>query len=49
VPPTNDYVVFNSMTTNKKISIFKNLGHEVGPSYIKLEGAWMHDEFGLFY
>ncbi|MDB5137902.1 MAG: alpha/beta fold hydrolase [Mucilaginibacter sp.] len=48
VPPTNDYVVFNDMTTKKKIFISKNLGHDVAPAYIRLEEAWMHDEFGLF-
>jgi cephalosporin-C deacetylase len=48
VPPTNDYVIYNDLTTKKRIFISKNLGHDVAPGYIRLEGAWMHDEFGLF-
>jgi cephalosporin-C deacetylase len=48
VPPTNDYTVFNTMTTNKKIMIFKDYGHDVSPLYIGLENAWMHDQFGLY-
>jgi cephalosporin-C deacetylase len=48
VPPTNDYTVFNTMTTNKKIMVFKDYGHDVSPLYINLENAWMHDQFGLY-
>ena len=48
VPPTNDYTVFNTMTTNKKIMVFKDYGHDVSPLYIDLENAWMHDQFGLY-
>lgn len=48
VPPTNEYVVFNNIPTKKRISIFKNLAHEAGPSYGRLEENWMHDEFALF-
>ncbi|MDB5001852.1 MAG: hypothetical protein JWQ34_77 [Mucilaginibacter sp.] len=49
VPPTNDFVVFNSISTQKKIMIFKDLGHDVSPLYIQLENSWMHDQFGLFF
>ncbi len=48
VPPTNDFAVYNSMPTNKKMMVFKDLGHDVSPLYIELENAWMHDQFGLF-
>jgi cephalosporin-C deacetylase len=48
VPPANDYMVFNTMTTNKKIMIFRDYGHDVSPLYIDLENAWMHDQFGLY-
>ncbi len=48
VPPTNDYTVFNTMATNKKIMIFRDYGHDVSPLYIELENAWMHDQFGLY-
>jgi cephalosporin-C deacetylase len=48
VPPTNDYTVFNTMTTNKKIMVFRDYGHDVSPLYIDLENAWMHDQFGLY-
>ena len=48
IPPSNDYTVFNLLKTNKRILIFRDLGHDVSPKYIELELAWMHDEFGLF-
>ncbi|MFD0751971.1 acetylxylan esterase [Mucilaginibacter calamicampi] len=48
IPPSNDYTVFNLLKTNKRILIFRDLGHDVSPKYIDLELAWMHDEFGLF-
>jgi cephalosporin-C deacetylase len=48
VPPTNEYIVFNNIPTKKRISIFKNLAHDAGKSYGKLEENWMHDEFALF-
>ena len=48
VPPDNGYVVYNSLSTNKKLYIYKDLGHEASPEYIKLEGEWMHDQFGLY-
>jgi cephalosporin-C deacetylase len=48
IPPGNDYTVFNLLKTNKRILIFRDLGHDVSPKYIDLELAWMHDEFGLF-
>ncbi len=49
IPPANDMVVFNSMTTTKKLQIFRDYGHEVAPQYIMLENNWMHDQFGLFF
>jgi cephalosporin-C deacetylase len=49
VPPTNDFVIFNSISTQKKIMIFKDLGHDVSPLYIQLENSWMHDQFGLYF
>jgi len=48
IPPSNDYTVYNLLKTNKRILIFKDLGHEVSPKYIELELNWMHDEFGLY-
>ncbi|MFD2873359.1 acetylxylan esterase [Mucilaginibacter ximonensis] len=49
VPPTNDFVVFNSMTAKKKIMLFRDRGHEVSPVYTQTELKWMHDQFGLYY
>jgi cephalosporin-C deacetylase len=49
IPPANDMVVYNSMTTNKKLQIFRDYGHEVAPQYVRLENNWMHDQFGLFF
>ncbi len=49
-PPPNEYMAFNSITTskNKRIMVFKDLGHEVNTAYKDLEGRWMRDHFALF-
>jgi len=48
VPPGNGFAVYNSLNTNKKVMVFKDLGHEVSQKYKDYEGAWMRDTFGLF-
>ncbi|MGZ3755372.1 MAG: acetylxylan esterase [Mucilaginibacter sp.] len=47
-PPSNEYAAFNNINAPKRILVFKDLGHDVSPLYLKLESAWMHDEFALF-
>ena len=47
-PPSNEYITFNNISAPKRILVFKDLGHDVSPLYLKLESAWMHDEFALF-
>lgn len=47
-PPSNEYATFNNIDAPKRILVFKDLGHDVSPLYLKLESAWMHDEFALF-
>ncbi|QEC75813.1 acetylxylan esterase [Mucilaginibacter ginsenosidivorax] len=48
VPPGNGFAVYNSLNTDKKVMVFKDLGHEVSQKYKDYEGAWMRDTFGLF-
>ncbi|WP_184545121.1 acetylxylan esterase [Mucilaginibacter sp. FT3.2] len=48
VPPGNGYAVYNSLNTNKKVMVYKDLGHEVSQKYKEYEGSWMRDTFGLF-
>ncbi len=48
VPPGNGYAVYNSLNTDKKVMVYKDLGHEVSQKYKDYEGAWMRDTFGLF-
>lgn len=48
-PPTGEYALYNSIpTAEKKIFVFKDLGHEVTIDYVKYESLWMRDEFALF-
>ncbi len=47
-PPANEYAAYNNITAKKHIIIFKDLGHEIAPSYKSYEGRWMRDTFGLF-
>jgi cephalosporin-C deacetylase len=48
VPPSNGYAVYNSLNTDKKVMVYKDLGHEVSQKYKDYEGSWMRDTFGLF-
>jgi cephalosporin-C deacetylase-like acetyl esterase len=48
VPPGNGYAVYNSLNTDKRLMVYKDLGHEVSQKYKDFEGAWMRDTFGLF-
>ncbi|WP_170122628.1 acetylxylan esterase [Mucilaginibacter oryzae] len=48
VPPGNGYAVYNSLNADKRLMVFKNLGHEVSQVYKDYEGRWMRDTFGLF-
>jgi cephalosporin-C deacetylase len=48
VPPSNGYAVYNSLNTDKRVMVYKDLGHEVSQKYKDFEGAWMRDTFGLF-
>lgn len=48
VPPGNGYAVYNSLNTDKKVMVYKDLGHEVSQKYKDYEGNWMRDTFGLF-
>jgi cephalosporin-C deacetylase-like acetyl esterase len=48
VPPSNGYAVYNSLRTEKRVLVFKNLAHEVSQVYKDYEGRWMRDTFGLF-
>ena len=47
-PPNNEYATFNNIRSNKRIMVFKDLGHEISQKYKDLEGRWMRDTFALF-
>ena len=47
-PPNTVYTLYNGMRAPKHLIIFRDLGHEIGPSYSAYEGRWMRDQFALF-
>lgn len=47
-PPYNEYAAYNAKPGNKRIMVFKDLGHEISQAYKDLEGRWMRDHFALF-
>jgi len=47
-PPGNEYAAFNNIKSNKKMMVFKDLGHEISQTYKEYEGRWMRDTFALF-
>jgi cephalosporin-C deacetylase len=47
-PPANEFAAFNELKGDKRMMIFKDLGHEISAEYKSLEGRWMRDTFALF-
>jgi cephalosporin-C deacetylase len=47
-PPAAEYGAFNNLQGEKRMMIFKDLGHEISQAYKNLEGRWMRDTFALF-
>jgi len=47
-PPDNEYVIYNGLQAKKHIMVFKDMGHDASPVYIRFESEWMRDEFALF-
>lgn len=47
-PPNNEFAAYNNITSNKRIMVFKDLGHEISQTYKNMEGRWMRDIFALF-
>ncbi|WP_461453446.1 acetylxylan esterase [Mucilaginibacter sp.] len=47
-PPQTVYAFYNSIQKDKRIMVYDNLGHEVGPSYVLYQGRWSRDLFGMF-
>jgi cephalosporin-C deacetylase len=47
-PPANEYAAFNNLKGEKRLMVFKDLGHEISTAYKNLEGRWMRDTFALF-
>ncbi len=48
-PPNNEFATYNIIPSkNKRIMVFKDLGHEISQQYKDFEGRWMRDNFGLF-
>ena len=47
-PPNNEYAAYNNIRSNKRMMVFKDLGHEISQTYKEMEGRWMRDIFALF-
>jgi cephalosporin-C deacetylase-like acetyl esterase len=47
VPPTNELIMYNNIKTPKKLFIYPNLPHEVGPDLATYKNKWMMDNLGL--
>jgi cephalosporin-C deacetylase len=47
-PPNNVYTLYNGITAQKHLIVFRDLGHEIGKKYEVYEGRWMRDQFALF-
>jgi cephalosporin-C deacetylase-like acetyl esterase len=47
VPPTNELIMYNNIKTPKKLFIYPNLTHEVGPELFQYKMRWMVDNLGL--
>lgn len=47
-PPDNEFAAYNNIKSNKRMMVFKDLGHEISKAYKELEGRWMRDTFALF-
>ncbi len=48
VPPTNEMIMYNSITAWKKLFIYPNLTHEVAPELGTYKMKWMMDELGAY-
>jgi len=47
-PPQTVFAFYNNIPKDKKLMVFDNLAHEVGPSYVIYQGRWSRDLFGMF-
>jgi cephalosporin-C deacetylase len=47
-PPNTVQTLYNSITSEKHLIIFRDLAHEIGKKYVIYEGRWMRDTFALF-
>jgi cephalosporin-C deacetylase len=47
-PPNTVQTLYNSITSEKHLIIFRDLAHEIGKKYVVYEGRWMRDTFALF-
>ena len=47
-PPNNEYAAFNGLRAEKKILVFKDLGHDVNKDFANYEARWMMDTFALY-
>ncbi len=48
IPPTAEMVMYNNITAPKKIFLFNNLAHEVGPEMGQYVGAWVYDKLQIY-
>lgn len=47
-PPNTVQTIYNGITADKHLIIFRDLAHEIGKKYVVYEGRWMRDTFALF-
>jgi cephalosporin-C deacetylase len=47
-PPNTVQTLYNGITADKHLIIFRDLAHEIGKKYVVYEGRWMRDTFALF-
>ncbi|WP_448702913.1 acetylxylan esterase [Mucilaginibacter sp. AW1-3] len=47
-PPTNSVTMFNNMPGNKKLFIFPNLAHDIGPEIGAYVGKWVYDKLDIY-
>lgn len=47
-PPTNELYMFNNIPGNKKLFVFPNLAHDIGPEMGMYTGKWVYENLQVF-
>lgn len=48
IPPAAEMAMYNNIPGNKKLIIFPNLTHQVGPEMANYVGPWVYDTFHVY-